>query len=112
MNEKLNQTEINDIDELNLDEMKPARYEVWLLCYDEDDNILDAEVRVGTYDDPDPAVAKAKYMTSQPDAIRLLVPENVAYVSVEAQTVVETETDYFENVGTLFQEFVALRNTL
>ena len=112
MNEKLNQNELNDLEELNLDNINQARYEVWLLCYDENDQILDAEVHIGTYDDPDPAVEKVKYMAGQPEAIKLLVPDNVAYVAVEAQTVAETEPDYFENVQTLAQEIVVLRNNL
>lgn len=89
-------------------ELDQPRYEVWGFCYDENDNILDREIHFGTFDDPDPAVAKAKYLVDQPDALVLLTTDEVAYMSIEVETVIDLD-GMSQNDATLFQEIVILR---
>ena len=107
--EKEFEKEIDELDaELGEFELDPPRYDVWGFCYDENDNILDREIHFGTFDDPDPAVEKAKQLVGYPEALILLTTDEVKYMSIEVETVAEYD-DYEENVGTLFQEIVVLR---
>ena len=90
-------------------EAKPAIYQVWMLGYDENEAITDFEVLVNESKDAEYAVEYAKkfvdekrYETSAP------FPENVAYIEVLVETVVEFE-DHNENVGTLFTTTVKIK---
>ena len=96
------------LEELNLEnfgedfELKPAMYQVWMLGYDEHEAITDFEVMVNEFHDAERAVDYAKkfvdeerYNDSKP------FPEDVAYIEVLVETVVDFE-DHTENVGTLF----------
>ena len=87
---------------------RPAKYQVWLFHYDEDDNILDDEDLLFTFADPDPAVEKAKQLTLDQETLARYATPKTAYFGIEVETVVEFE-DHTENVGTLFQEMVILR---
>ena len=89
-------------------EAKPAKYQVWLFHYDEDDNILEEENLLYTFADPDPAVAKAKDLVTDQKTLARYATAKTAYFGIEVETVVEFE-DHTENVGTLFQEMVILK---
>ena len=90
-------------------EAKPAMYQVWMLGYDENEAITDFEVMVNESRDAEYAVEYAKkfvdeerYKTSAP------FPEDVAYIEVLVETVVDFE-DHTENVGTLFTATVNVK---
>ena len=89
-------------------DIRPAKYEVWLFHYDEDDNILDEENLLYSFNDPDPAVKKAKELMLDHEALERYATPKTAYFGIEVETVVEYE-DHSENVGTLFHDFVISR---
>jgi len=102
-------------DEKELDEefgdfdLPPAKYQIWLFHYDEDDNILDEENLLFTFSDPDPAMVKAKELVNDIETLKRYATPKTAYFGIEVETVVEFE-DHSENVGTLFAEYVVLKN--
>lgn len=91
-------------DDINLPE---ARYEVWLLGYDADDNITDYECLLGSYDDPDEAVVKAQQVFMLED-LPSDIPEEVAYVELLVETVIDLDGES-RNDGTLFSEHIIVR---
>lgn len=102
-------TEDTELQELAVDETSEVTYAVWAIGYDSESKITDTDMLLGEYADPDQAVAKAKTVTLA-DIVHQAAEEDdgsepsedIAYISVEVETVVETE-DGTMNVGTIFK---------
>lgn len=92
-------------DDLGDIELTSANYQVWLLGYDEDDNITDYELLVKEFSDPQRAVEFAKNY----DIGSIEAPDAVAYVELLVETVVADEDDSEMNVGTLYSEYISLK---
>ena len=103
-------------------------YEVWAIGYDEEDCVTDAELLLGTFDDPDFAVSYAKAVTLA-DVVNLMADEDweirsttgtVDHISIEVETVVPDDEGTM-NIGTIYEktlevfdnlpEFIALSNS-
>ena len=109
MTNNLNEEQSFDTDELDeFDIAEPITevytYEVWALSYDKQDQIRDTEVLLGSFDNPDKAVAFAKTVQLQ-DILKQVtrLDENIAYFNIEVETVVESEDEGTLNVGTIFR---------
>ena len=96
--------------ELNLDdfEAKAATYQVWVLSYDENENITDFEVLVNESKDAESMVNFAKKYVEEERYENLKFPDEVKYIEVLVETIVELE-DYDENVGTLFSKIIKIK---
>lgn len=88
-----------------------ADYQVWVLGYDENDNITDFEEMVYSDPNPDNAVdyAKAFIKIGMLDSLKL--PDDIAYVEVLVETVVEVD-GYEVNVGNLFDDHVLIKKEI
>ena len=98
------------LEELNLDDFdaKDATYQVWVLGYDENENITDFEVMV---DESKNAESMVEYATNYVEEERygtMAFPDKVKYIEVLVETVVDLE-DYDENVGTLFSKIIKIK---
>ena len=95
------------LEELNLDdfEAKDATYQVWVLGYDENENITDFEVTVNESKDAESMVEYAERYVEEERYGIMTFPDEVKYIEVLVETVVDLE-DYDENVGTLFSKIV------
>ena len=98
------------LEELNLDDFdaKDATYQVWVLGYDENENITDFEVMVNESKD---AKSMVEYATNYVEEERygtMAFPDEVKYIEVLVETVVDLE-DYDENVGTLFSKIIKIK---
>ena len=99
-------------EELNLDEVedfeaKPAMYQVWVLGYNEKQEITDFDVFINESQDPDKAVDYAKQFIIEERFKTLSIPEDVCFLSVEVEEVADFG-DHTENVGTLFSDTVKI----
>lgn len=100
---------VNDIEDIPED--STATYEVWAIGYNSDDTVTDAEMLIGEFTDPDEAVECAKQLTLA-DIIHQAAEEDngaqpaedVAYISVEVETVVADEDEGTMNVGTIYKK--------
>ena len=108
-NDELLNSITEDIEDF--DENTEVTYEVWAIGYDADKNITDTEMLIGEFDNPDAAVEKAKNL-SLADIVQQASEEydgteptaDVAYISVEVETVVADEADDdLMNIGTIYQ---------
>lgn len=87
----------------------PVEYEVWAIGYDSDDCITDAEMLIGTFDNPDAAIAAAENLTladivhQAADEYDGSTPADVAYISIEVETVFEDEEGDVLNAGTIYR---------
>ena len=106
MNDKFNEL----LEELNLDDFdaKGATYQVWVLGYDENENITDFEVMVDESKDAESMVECAKNYVEEERYGTMTFPDEVKYIEVLVETVVDLE-DYDENVGTLFSKIVKIK---
>ena len=98
------------LEELKLDDFdaKDATYQVWVLGYDENENITDFEVMT---DESKDAESMVEYATNYVEAERygtMTFPDEVKYIEVLVETVVDLE-DYDENVGTLFSKIIKIK---
>ena len=98
------------LEELNLDDFdaKDATYQVWVLGYDENENITDFEVMVNESKN---AESMVEYTTNYVEEERygtMAFPDEVKYIEVLVETVVDLE-DYTENVGTLFSKIIKIK---
>ena len=98
------------LEELNLDDFdaKDATYQVWVLGYDENENITDFEVMVNESKD---AKSMVEYATNYIEEERygtMAFPDEVKYIEVVVETVVDLE-DYDENIGTLFSKIIKIK---
>lgn len=99
-----------ELQELAVDETSEVTYAVWAIGYNAESKITDTDMLLGEFADPDQAVAKAKTVTLA-DIVHQAAEEDdgsepaedIAYISVEVETVVETE-DGTMNVGTIFKK--------
>ena len=98
------------LEELNLDDFdaKDAMYQVWVLGYDENENITDFEVLVNESKDAESMVNFAKKYVEEERYENLKFPDEVEYIEVLVETIVELE-DYTENVGTLFSKIIKVK---
>ena len=98
------------LEELNLDDFdaKDATYQVWVLGYDENENITDFEVMVDESKDAESMVEYATNYVEEERYGTMAFPEEVKYIEVLVETVVDLE-DYDENVGTLFSKIIKIK---
>ena len=98
------------LEELNLDDFdaKDATYQVWVLGYDENENITDFEVMVSESKDAESMVEYATNYVEEERYGTMKFPDEVKYIEVLVETVVDLE-DYDENVGTLFSKIVKIK---
>ena len=97
-------------EELNLDDFdaKDATYQVWVLGYDENENITDFEVMVSESKDAESMVEYATNYVEEERYGTMTFPDEVKYIEVLVETVVDLE-DYDENVGTLFSKIIKIK---
>lgn len=98
------------LEELKLDDFdaKDATYQVWVLSYDENENITDFEVLVDESKDAESMVEYAENYVEEERYENLKFPDEVKYIEVLVETIVDLE-DYDENVGTLFSKIVKVK---
>ena len=98
------------LEELNLDcfDAKDATYQVWVLGYDENENITDFEVMVNESKDAESMVEYATNYVEEERYGTMAFPDEVKYIEVLVETVVDLE-DYNENVGTLFSKIIKIK---
>ena len=98
------------LEELNLDDFfaKDATYQVWVLGYDENENITDFEVMVNESKDAESMVEYATNYVEEERYGTMTFPDKVKYIEVLVETVVDLE-DYNENVGTLFSKIIKIK---
>ena len=98
------------LEELNLDDFdaKDATYQVWVLGYDENENITDFEVMVNESKDAESMVEYATNYVEEERYGTIAFPDEVKYIEVLVETVVDLE-DYDENVGTLFSKIIKIK---
>ena len=98
------------LEELKLDDFdaKDATYQVWVLGYDENENITDFEVMVNESKDAESMVECATNYVEEEHYGTMAFPDEVKYIEVLVETVVDLE-DYDENVGTLFSKIIKIK---
>ena len=98
------------LEELNLDDFdaKDATYQVWVLGYDENENITDFEVKINESKDAESMVEYATNYVEEERYGTMAFPDEVKYIEVLVETVVDLE-DYTENVGTLFSKIIKIK---
>ena len=98
------------LEELNLDDFdaKDATYQVWVLGYDENENITDFEVMVNESKDAESMVEYAERYVEEERYGTMTFPDEVKYIEVLVETIVDLE-GYDENVGTLFSKIVKVK---
>ena len=98
------------LEELNLDDFdaKDAMYQVWILGYDENENITDFEVMLNESKDAESMVEYAKNYVEEERYETMTFPDDVKYIEVLVETVVDLE-GYNENVGTLFSKIIKIK---
>lgn len=92
-----------DLEGLEDFDVKPAWYQVWVIGYDEKQEMTDFEVFINESHDPDKAVDSAKQFIIEERFKTLGIPENVCFLSVEVEEVVDFG-DHTENAGSIFQD--------
>ena len=97
-------------EELKLDDFdaKDATYQVWILGYDENENITDFEVMINESKDAESMVECATNYVEEERYRTMAFPDEVKYIEVLVETVVDLE-DYDENVGTLFSKIIKIK---
>ena len=98
------------LEELNLDDFdaKDATYQVWVLGYDENENITDFEAMVNESKDAESMVEYATNYVEEERYGTMAFPDEVKYIELLVETVVDLE-DYDENVGTLFSKIIKIK---
>ena len=98
------------LEELNLDDFfaKDATYQVWVLGYDENENITDFEVMVNESKDAESMVEYAERYVEEERYGTMTFPDEVKYIEVLVETIVDLE-GYNENVGTLFSKIIKIK---
>lgn len=104
-NEELMNNIVEDIEDIPED--SEVTYEVWALGYTCDEEMTDAEILVGEFDDPDAAIACAEKVSfkSLHEAGYEEPDEETVYFSIEVETVVEDPEDEAGgtmNIGTIY----------
>lgn len=108
-NEEILNNIIEDITEIPED--TPVTYEVWAIGYDSYGKVTDAELFTKKFTDPDEAINHAKQLTladilqqAATDLDNIETLAEVAYISVEVETVVDDEECGSMNIGTIYKE--------
>ena len=98
------------LEELKLDDFdaKAATYQVWVLGYDENENITDFEVMIDESKDAESMVEYAERYVEEERYGTMSFPDEVKYIEVLVETIVDLE-GYNENVGTLFSKIVKVK---
>ena len=98
------------LEELKLDDFdaKDATYQIWVLGYDENENITDFEVMIDESKDAESMVKCATNYVEEERYGTMAFPDEVKYIEVLVETVVDLE-DYDENVGTLFSKIIKIK---
>ena len=98
------------LEELKLDDFdaKDAMYQVWVLGYDDNENITDFEVMIDESKDAESMVEYAERYVEEERYGTMSFPDEVKYIEVLVVTVVDLE-DYNENVGTLFSKIIKIK---
>ena len=98
------------LEELKLDDFdaKDATYQVWVLGYDENENITDFEVLVDESKDAESMVECATNYVEEEHYGTMTFPDEVKYIEVLVETIVNLE-GYDENVGTLFSKIIKIK---
>ena len=98
--------DLSELEDIDLDDLKDATYEVWALGIDKYDNITDTEVLLEEFHRPEAAVAFACAVDLKliKEKYGKQIPANLKQFNIEVETVVYNEDeDYAENVGTIFR---------
>lgn len=107
-NEDLAKFIAEDIDEIPED--TEVTYEVWAIGYNADGAVTDTEMLIAEFKDPDAAIEFAKKVTMT-DIVHQaaeehdgsMPAENVTYISLEVETVVDEDEDGTMNIGTIYK---------
>lgn len=96
----------------DLEDFEPSTeigYAVWAIGYKADGTVTEADMLIGEFQNPDEAIAKAKSVTLA-DVVHQAAeeddgsePEDVAFISIEVETVVDCEEGTM-NIGTIFKK--------
>ena len=112
-NEELMQYIIEDLEDFP--EGSPVTYEVWALGYNHLDELTDSELLLATFKDPDKAVEYAKQLTladivykASEEDTDIEQADDIDYISVEVETVVEDDEDGTMNVGTIYKKEISI----
>lgn len=102
-NEELMNSIVEDIEDIPED--SEVSYEVWGICYDEDDDCIDSYF-IKEFVDPDEAVEYAKNLTTEAFNAEYERPDsNTVRLALEVETVVEDPEDEdggTMNIGTIY----------
>lgn len=100
--------------DLDIPEDVPVMYEVWAIGYDEEDNPTEAELLIGTFEDPDEAVCFARD-TATADVFGLAEDDDyygfdelVSAIHIEVETVVASDDNGTMNIGTIYKKTLEL----
>ena len=98
------------LEELDLDDFdaKDATYQVWVLGYDENENITDFEVMVNESKNAESMVEYAEHYVEEERYGTMTFPDDVKYIEVLVETIVDLE-GYDENVGILFSKVIKIK---
>jgi len=97
-----------DIDEIPED--VEVTYELWAIGYNADGAVTDTEMFIAEFTDPDAAIEFAK-KTTMADIVHQAAEEhngstpaeNVTYISLEVETVVDEDEEGTMNIGTIYK---------
>ena len=92
----------------NTQDIKETTYQVWVLGYDENENITDFEVLVDESKDAESMVEYATNYVEEERYGTMIFPDEVKYIEVLLETIVNLE-GYDENVGTLFSKIIKIK---
>lgn len=97
-----------DLDEIPED--AEVTYELWAIGYNADGAVTDTEMFIAEFKDPDAAIEFAQKVTMA-DIVHQaaeehdgsMPAENVTYISLEVETVVDEDEDGTMNIGTIYK---------
>lgn len=87
----------------------PAWYQVWCLGYDENENITDWDCFIDESHDPAYSIDRARKFIDEEQYKGIHIPDDVVYLEVLVETVVDLGDDGTQNVGNLFQEILKIK---
>lgn len=100
-----------EINELIGEPIEQPVYEVWALGYTYNNSVSNVEVLLGTFSDPDEAVAFAKEITladivNKTECKTTVTLEDISIITLEVETVINMPDDEFgtTNIGTIFRK--------
>lgn len=105
------------VEDIEVPEDVPVMYEVWAIGYDAENNVTDAELLLGTFEDPDEAVSFAKD-TNLTDVVNLAadnqcdITTEISTISIEVETVVPDKEEGTMNIGTIYKKLLDVTEEL